>query len=65
MSTKIQAARLHCERSEQETVLLYSEILRAGIDWRADNEISQTAKALIRAGWLDRHGNISLQVFEL
>jgi hypothetical protein len=51
--------------NEQQTVLLFSDILRNGVSGDFDDVISSTARRLIEAGWLDREGNVSLEVFEL
>jgi hypothetical protein len=51
--------------NEQQTVLLFSDIIRNGALSDFDDVISFTAIRLIEAGWLDREGNVSLEVFEL
>jgi hypothetical protein len=51
--------------NEQQTVLLFSDILRNGVSGDFDDIINSTARRLIEAGWLDSEGNISLEVFEL
>jgi hypothetical protein len=51
--------------NEQQTVLLFSDIIRNGALSDFDDAISFTAIRLIEAGWLDREGNVSLEVFEL
>jgi hypothetical protein len=51
--------------NEQQTVLLFSDIIRNGALSDFDDVISFTAIRLIEARWLDREGNVSLEVFEL
>ena len=51
--------------NEQQTVLLFSDIIQNVVSGDFDDIINSTARRLIEAGWLDREGNISLEVFEL
>lgn len=53
------------ELSDQEIVYLFAELVQSGMAWSLQGSYGRTAKDLIKAGWIDREGNVSLAVLEL
>lgn len=46
------------ELTEDETVVLFSELIHTGLVWKLQGSYGRTANALISAGLLDLDGNI-------
>lgn len=53
------------ELSDQEIVYLFAELVQSGMAWSLQGSYGRTANDLIKAGWIDRKGNVSLAVLEL
>ena len=53
------------ELSDQEVVCLFADLVRSGMAWSLQGSYGRTANALIKEGWFDREGNLSLAVLEL
>ena len=53
------------ELSDQEVVRLFADLVRSGMAWSLQGSYGRTATALIKEGWFDREGNLSLAVLEL
>ena len=53
------------ELNDQEVVCLFAELVRSGLAWELQGSYGRTANALIKEGWFDREGNLSLAVLEL
>ena len=53
------------ELNDQEVVCLFAELVKSGMAWSLQGSYGRTANALIKEGWIDREGNVSLAVFEL
>ena len=53
------------ELNDQEIVCLFADLVRSGMAWSLQGSYGRTAKALIKEGWIDRKGNVSLAVLEL
>jgi hypothetical protein len=53
------------DMTEQEMVYLFAELIKSGIVWKLQGHYGRTASALIREGWIDSEGNVSLAVMEL
>jgi hypothetical protein len=53
------------ELSDQEVVRLFADLVRSGMAWSLQGSYGRTANALIKEGWFDREGNLSLAVLEL
>lgn len=53
------------ELNDQEIVCLFSELVKSGMAWSLQGSYGRTANDLIKAGWIDREGNVSLAVLEL
>jgi hypothetical protein len=53
------------ELSDQEVVRLFADLVRSGMAWSLQGSYGRTATALIKEGWIDREGNVSLAVLEL
>lgn len=53
------------ELNDQEVVCLFADLVRSGLAWELQGSYGRTAKALIKEGWFDREGNLSLAVLEL
>ncbi len=53
------------ELNDQEVVCLFAELVRSGLAWELQGHYGRTASALIKEGWFDREGNLSLAVLEL
>ena len=53
------------ELNDQEVVCLFAELVRSGLAWELQGHYGRTATALIKEGWFDREGNLSLAVLEL
>jgi hypothetical protein len=51
--------------NDQEVVCLFAELVRSGLAWELQGHYGRTATALIKEGWFDREGNLSLAVLEL
>jgi hypothetical protein len=46
------------ELSNEETTLLFSELVKSGLAWSLQGCYGRQAVALIEGGWLDQDGNI-------
>ena len=53
------------ELNDQEVVCLVADLVRSGMAWSLQGSYGRTANALIKEGWIDREGNVSLAVLEL
>jgi hypothetical protein len=53
------------ELTDQEVVYLFAELVKSGMAWALQGHYGRTANALIKEGWFDREGNLSLAVLEL
>ena len=53
------------ELNDQEVVCLFADLVRSGLAWELQGSYGRTATALIKEGWFDREGNLSLAVLEL
>jgi hypothetical protein len=53
------------ELNDQEVVYLFAELVKSGMAWTLQGHYGRTANALIKEGWFDREGNLSLAVLEL
>ena len=53
------------ELNDQEVVCLFAELVKSGMAWSLQGSYGRTANALIKAGWIDHEGNVSLAVLEL
>ena len=53
------------ELSDQEVVRLFADLVRSGMAWSLQGSYGRTATALIKEGWIDREGNVTLAVLEL
>ena len=53
------------ELNDQEIVCLFAELVKSGMAWSLQGSYGRTANALIKEGWIDREGNVSLAVLEL
>jgi hypothetical protein len=53
------------DMTEQEMVYFFAELIKSGIVWELQGHYGRTASALIREGWIDSEGNVSLAVMEL
>ena len=53
------------ELTDQEVVCLFAELVKSGMAWTLQGHYGRTANALIKEGWFDREGNLSLAVLEL
>jgi len=53
------------ELNDQEIVCLFAELVKSGMAWSLQGSYGRTANALIKEGWIDRKGNVSLAVLEL
>ena len=53
------------ELNDQEVVCLFSDLVKSGMAWSLQGSYGRTANALIKEGWIDRKGNVSLAVLEL
>ena len=53
------------ELDDQQVVFLFAELVRTGQAWVLQGHYGRTAQRLIEAGWIDKKGNVSLEVFEL
>ena len=51
------------ELSDEKTLQLFSYLVKTGIVWSLQGCYGRTAAALIEAGWLDRQGNITKEIF--
>lgn len=53
------------ELDDQQVVFLFADLIRTGQAWALQGHYGRTAQRLIEAGWIDKKGNVSLEVFEL
>ena len=53
------------ELNDQEVVCLFADLVKSGMAWSLQGSYGRTANALIKEGWIDREGNVSLAVLEL
>jgi hypothetical protein len=53
------------DMTEQEMVYFFAELIKSGIVWKLQGHYGRTASALIREGWIDSEGNVSLAVMGL
>ena len=53
------------ELNDQEVVCLFAELVQSGMAWSLQGSYGRTANALIKEGWIDHEGNVSLAVLEL
>jgi hypothetical protein len=53
------------ELNDREVVCLFADLVRSGMAWSLQGHYGRTANALIKEGWIDREGNVSLAVLEL
>ena len=53
------------ELDDQQVVFLFADLVRTGHAWILQGHYGRTAQRLIEAGWIDKKGNVSLEVFEL
>jgi hypothetical protein len=53
------------ELNDQEVVCLFAELVKSGMAWSLQGSYGRTANALIKEGWIDHEGNVSLAVLEL
>jgi hypothetical protein len=53
------------ELNDREVVCLFADLVRSGMAWSLQGSYGRTATALIKEGWIDREGNVSLAVLEL
>ena len=53
------------ELDDQQIVFLFADLIRTGQAWILQGHYGRTAQRLIEAGWIDKKGNVSLEVFEL
>jgi hypothetical protein len=53
------------ELNDREVVCLFADLVRSGMAWSLQGSYGRTANALIKEGWFDREGNLSLAVLEL
>ena len=53
------------ELDDQQVVFLFADLIRTGQAWILQGHYGRTAQRLIEAGWIDKKGNVSLEVFEL
>jgi hypothetical protein len=53
------------ELNDREVVCLFADLVRSGMAWSLQGSYGRTATALIKEGWFDREGNLSLAVLEL
>lgn len=53
------------DMTEQDMVYFFAELIKSGIVWELQGHYGRTASALIREGWIDSEGNVSLAVMEL
>jgi hypothetical protein len=50
------------ELNMNETIKLFSELIKSGIVWQLQGSYGRTAMDLIDSGYLDIHGNILIDV---
>jgi hypothetical protein len=53
------------ELNDREVVCLFADLVRSGMAWSLQGSYGRTATALIKEGWIDCEGNVSLAVLEL
>jgi hypothetical protein len=53
------------ELNDQEVVCLFADLVKSGMAWSLQGSYGRTANALIKEGWIDREGNVTLAVLEL
>jgi hypothetical protein len=53
------------ELTDQQIVCFFAELVKNGAAWSLQGRWSRTANALIKEGWIDREGNVTLAVLEL
>jgi hypothetical protein len=53
------------ELNDQEVVCLFADLVKSGMAWSLQGSYGRTATALIKEGWIDREGNVTLAVLEL
>ncbi len=53
------------ELNDREIVCLFADLVKNGMAWSLQGSYGRTANALIKEGWIDREGNLSLAVLEL
>ena len=53
------------ELDDQQVVFLFADLIATGQAWVLQGSYGRTARKLIEAGWIDKKGNVSLNVFEL
>jgi hypothetical protein len=53
------------ELNDREVVCLFADLVKSGMAWSLQGSYGRTANALIKEGWIDREGNVSLAVLEL
>lgn len=53
------------ELDDQQIVFLFADLIRTEQAWVLQGHYGRTAQRLIKAGWIDKKGNVSLEVFEL
>jgi len=46
-------------------VCLFADLVKSGMAWSLQGSYGRTATALIKEGWIDREGNVTLAVLEL
>jgi hypothetical protein len=53
------------ELTDQEVVCFFADLVKSGMAWSLQGHYGRNASALIREGYIDREGNVSLAVLEL
>jgi len=49
--------------SDQDTLQMFSYIIKTGKAWSLQGHYGRTASSLIEDGWLDRQGNILKELY--
>lgn len=52
------------ELSSEDTLKLFSKLVKNGMAWTLQGSYGRAAASLIEAGYLDRHGNVLKQIEE-
>lgn len=53
------------ELTDQEIVYLFADLVKSGMAWSLQGHYGRTAHLLIREGYIDFEGNVSLAALEL
>jgi len=52
------------ELNDEQTLCLFSNLIRSGMAWKLQGHYGRTAKALIDDGWLDGYGMFQDKCYE-